>query len=276
MTTKTIPADPTYQLLPPLADDDFERLKASITERGVLVPVAVDEHGAIIDGHNRALIADSLGTPYPTERHAGLTDAEKRILAAELNVSRRHLTFEQKVLIGRKIEPDIAERARQRQGTRTDLEQTSATSVTEVQRTTDEVAKTVGIGSGRTYERAKRVIEAAEVEMDDLDIKAEVEAGRWTFRDVKRELERRRKREQERAVEEALKDAPMNQARRVAEARSAYLGAVAHARRHLLPVDATAAIASLSSDELTVASSFAGDLRHWLNGFEAAIAERMG
>lgn len=50
-----------YQLLPPLADDDYERLKADIAVRGVMVAVEFDEDGNVLDGHHRLRIAKELG-----------------------------------------------------------------------------------------------------------------------------------------------------------------------------------------------------------------------
>lgn len=43
----------SFQLLPALTEDEYEGLKGDIAERGVQVPVIVDEHGAVIDGHHR-------------------------------------------------------------------------------------------------------------------------------------------------------------------------------------------------------------------------------
>jgi hypothetical protein len=44
-----------------------------------------------------------------------MAEYEKRLHVASLNQARRHMTDPQKVLLGRKIEPDEAEAARQRQ-----------------------------------------------------------------------------------------------------------------------------------------------------------------
>lgn len=175
-----------YQLLPDLAADDFARLKASIAERGVEVPVIVDEDGAIIDGHNRALIADSLGIDYPKIVRAGLAPHEKRLLAVELNLARRQLTEAQKVLLGKKIEPDIAARARQREyaGKAQDPVDNCPQGTTR-----DEVARTVGLGSGRTYERAKRVVDA--VEQYAPDLLPHVANGDLDLDDARKELKQR-------------------------------------------------------------------------------------
>jgi hypothetical protein len=42
-----------YQVLPSMPPEQFEVLKADIAERGVLVPIDVDEDGHILDGHHR-------------------------------------------------------------------------------------------------------------------------------------------------------------------------------------------------------------------------------
>lgn len=81
-----------YQVMPPLDTADYDALKASIAAVGVQVPVIVDEHGTVIDGHHRKQIATELGIDYPTVVRTGLTDTDKRTIALSLNVARRHLT----------------------------------------------------------------------------------------------------------------------------------------------------------------------------------------
>ncbi len=101
---------------------------------------------------------------------SGLAEHEKRLLAVDLNMARRQLTDGQKAMLGREIEPDIAEQARQRQialaGTRTDGRPSGQ--VSGRSETRDEVARAVGLGSGDTYERAKKTIESVEQEAPEL------------------------------------------------------------------------------------------------------------
>jgi N6-adenosine-specific RNA methylase IME4/ParB-like chromosome segregation protein Spo0J len=86
-----------YQLFDPLPDDDYQRLKDDIAERGILVPVELDETGAILDGHHRIRIAKELGIKdYPTLVRVGLTEEQKRCHVRALNILRRHLTKEQR------------------------------------------------------------------------------------------------------------------------------------------------------------------------------------
>ncbi len=104
-----------YQLLPRLSDADLRRLTESIRERGVQVPVLVDEHGDVLDGHHRLLIAESLGINCPRQTRRDLLPHEKRLLAVSLNIDRRQMTDTEMTALGRRIKPDIAERARERQ-----------------------------------------------------------------------------------------------------------------------------------------------------------------
>lgn len=89
----------SYQVMPPLTDEEFTALKADIAVRGLLVPVEKDDLGNILDGHHRARACEELGiTDYPVIVRTGMSESEKRIHARVLNCSRRHLTSEQKRL----------------------------------------------------------------------------------------------------------------------------------------------------------------------------------
>jgi ParB-like chromosome segregation protein Spo0J len=54
----------TFQLFDALPAHVEDALRVSIERFGVLVPVAKDQHGNMIDGHHRARIADALGVRY--------------------------------------------------------------------------------------------------------------------------------------------------------------------------------------------------------------------
>lgn len=89
-----------------------------------------------------------------------MKEYEKRLHVVALNLARRHLTDAQKTLLARLVEPDVEEAARQRRlATQNNnaarvLSRVGQVSHTEVEgRTRDVVATTVGLGSGRTYER---------------------------------------------------------------------------------------------------------------------------
>lgn len=86
---------PPYQFLPPPLE--YEALKADIRARGIQVAVEFDESGNVLDGHTRLQIAGELGlTSFPRVVRAGLSEAEKQEHALALNLSRRHLTRDQR------------------------------------------------------------------------------------------------------------------------------------------------------------------------------------
>lgn len=86
-----------YQVMPPLSAEEYAQLKAAIQARGVQVPVEVDEHGAVLDGHHRVAICRELGiAEWPQIVRRGLSEAEKRTHARQLNLARRHLNRRQK------------------------------------------------------------------------------------------------------------------------------------------------------------------------------------
>ena len=85
-----------YQVMPDMPPEQFEALKADIAERGVLVPIDVDEHGHILDGHHRYRACMELGlTDFPTIVRPGLDEEGRRIFARKSNMLRRHLSRKQ-------------------------------------------------------------------------------------------------------------------------------------------------------------------------------------
>ncbi len=81
-----------FQVMPGLRPEEYEKLKESIAERGVLVPVEKDaDTGEILDGFHRMRACEELGIEPPiVERHFK-DDAERKIHALTLNLARRQL-----------------------------------------------------------------------------------------------------------------------------------------------------------------------------------------
>jgi len=72
---------PPFQVMPPLDPEARAALRDDIAERGILLPVIIDQHGRILDGHHRHTVQD---------------DEDGRQIALTLNLSRRHLSREQR------------------------------------------------------------------------------------------------------------------------------------------------------------------------------------
>lgn len=80
-----------------------------------MVPVEYDEDGNILDGHHRVRACEELGVnDWPKLIRKGLSEAEKRVHARQLNIARRHLNQSQKRdLISEQLKdtPSISDRA---------------------------------------------------------------------------------------------------------------------------------------------------------------------
>jgi len=103
-----------YQVMPDMAQEEYEALKDDIAERGVMVPIEFDEQGNVLDGHHRLKICAELGIEdYPKIIRTGMSEPEKWTHARKLNMARRHLTREQRrELIQEQIKdtPELSDR----------------------------------------------------------------------------------------------------------------------------------------------------------------------
>lgn len=81
-----------FQVMPPLQAAEYEKLKESIAEQGVLVPVEKDaDTGEILDGFHRMRACKELGIEPPIVERSFGNDAEREVHALTLNLTRRQL-----------------------------------------------------------------------------------------------------------------------------------------------------------------------------------------
>ncbi|HKX71384.1 MAG TPA: ParB N-terminal domain-containing protein [Acidimicrobiales bacterium] len=84
------------QIMPDLDGAALAALRASIKRHGVLVPVVMDQHDRVIDGHHRQRIAEELGIEYHVDVIRVADDDDAVELAGTLNLARRHLNADQR------------------------------------------------------------------------------------------------------------------------------------------------------------------------------------
>jgi N6-adenosine-specific RNA methylase IME4/transposase-like protein len=99
-------APAVYQLFKDLVPAVESALLASIDRFGVLVPVAKDQHGNILDGHQRARLADSLGLKYPVNIIEVADEDEAREIARTLNEDRRAMPKEERLEVVQALRED--------------------------------------------------------------------------------------------------------------------------------------------------------------------------
>lgn len=80
------------QLFAALDPSTLAGLRDSIKRLGVLVPVAKDQHGHILDGHHRVQVATELGVTYRVDVIQVSDEAQAEEIRRTLNVDRRQLT----------------------------------------------------------------------------------------------------------------------------------------------------------------------------------------
>jgi len=114
LSRSTLPPATPFQLMPELPAWEYEALKESIRQYGVLMPVVRDESGVLIDGHHRSRACNELGIKnVPTITLAGLTEEQKRNHAIVLNLVRRKITRKQmREIIATELrrQPDLSNR----------------------------------------------------------------------------------------------------------------------------------------------------------------------
>lgn len=112
--TRAGAAAPRFQVMPVLDAEALAALEQDILARGIVVPVVEDQHGRLLDGHHRREIAQRLSIACPVEVRPVDDDEDARQVALALNLTRRHLSREQRRhLIARECEerPTDSDRA---------------------------------------------------------------------------------------------------------------------------------------------------------------------
>ena len=155
---------------------DIEALAMSIDSLGLLHPIVVDSDNKLIAGERRFRAAKKLKwKDIPANRVKSLDDA-LLALAAERdeNTCRKEFTPSEAVAIGQRLEELERPKAKERQAeqARRNQPQSEGGNLPPIEKakTRDKVGEAVGM-SGRTYEKAKAVVESG-----DEDVIAEMDA----------------------------------------------------------------------------------------------------
>ena len=96
-----------YRVFRKLNTEEYTALENDIKERGVLIPIEVDERGNILDGFHRKEIAERLGVECPSIVRALTTEEEKQRHVRKINLCRRHCDA---LEWGRLFKAELAER----------------------------------------------------------------------------------------------------------------------------------------------------------------------
>jgi len=167
-------------MLPMLDDQALADLAEDIRTNGLREPIWLYDD-KILDGRNRycACLAAEVQPQYRTY----LGD-EPFSFVVSLNLHRRHLTYDQRVGLGLKIRPALAEEAKKRQGRRTDLLSNFGAKLPQSPgRSAEQAAKSVNVSD-------TAIKQMAAAEKDRPALADDLIAGKTTVKAVRAERNR--------------------------------------------------------------------------------------
>ena len=143
---------PLSAAFPAMTDEEYESLKDSINENGVLNPITIYE-GMVLDGWHRYQAANELGMDCPEAELEDWIDPKDFVLAQ--NKNRRHITIAQLAMATTQVYEWFPANRPNKSAPGAELSKTSA-----------ELAEISG-ASKRTIEQAKSVLKSATPEVQD-------------------------------------------------------------------------------------------------------------
>ena len=146
-------------LIPPLSDDEYDRLERSILAEGLREPI-ITWNGTIIDGHNRYAICDEHGIPLTQVEHEFPSRDAAKIWIIENQFGRRNLSPYDRSVLALQLEPLYAAEAKRKQIRKPEFVRQKSDEQTPI-RTDEQLAKLAGT-SRDTIRKVKTIEQAAE------------------------------------------------------------------------------------------------------------------
>lgn len=175
------------KLIPALTAEEFKQLESNCLEEGIREKI-ITWNGFIIDGHNRYEIATRWNLDYETENKRFNNENDVREWMINNQFGRRNLSNYQRSVLALQLEEVFSERAKEKQGKRTDLLVNSPKS--EPIDTRKELSKIASVGE-QTIARVK-VIEAKANE----ETKAKLSTGEVSINQVYQDIKKEEKKEE--------------------------------------------------------------------------------
>ena len=151
-------------LIPPLTEDEFKQLEENCVKDGIRDPIVVwpqgDGNDILVDGHNRwKIAAEHAGIPFQIRRKE--FESREAVIAWIIRnqFGRRNLSAYDRSVLALKLKPLMTEKAKENQGTRTDICQKSDRSPIDTKK---ELAKVAGVSHDTIHKVEKIEAEASE------------------------------------------------------------------------------------------------------------------
>ena len=180
-TTNVHIKEANRNLIPALSINEYELLKESISENGLLVPIVVNQQGVVLDGVHRYLACKELGIPIKSVTRQFNDSYQEKLFQIEVNLQRRQMNAYQRIEVGYSLEGILRENAKKRmslggtivglangnrkesnsnQNERVASAEATLLSTEEKGKVSEIIAKKIGVSTSM-YEKGKKIIKEA-------------------------------------------------------------------------------------------------------------------
>jgi hypothetical protein len=193
---------PVVNLFPPMAEDEYEALKADLAANGQQEAIWLHD-GRVIDGRNRLRACTELGIEPKTKEWDGTGSPVKFVVS--VNLHRRHLTGWQKAAVGVEVEARLAEEAKERMRQGGGDKKSAKAKESGKEKVPDPMAgqardqAAAAVGTNPRYLGDAKAVKEADPELFE-----KVRAGTVTGKAALAEVRRRQKKAEREAVEAEL------------------------------------------------------------------------
>jgi hypothetical protein len=188
---KRVKVDDEFRtLLAVLTDDERRQLEDNVVREGCRDALVVwdSPNGLILlDGHNRLEICEAHDIAYEVTSQNGIANREEaKLWIINNQLGRRNLNDYQRTRLELQKKPLIAARAKEQQGTRTDIPSTLTEGLTPID-TREEIARKADVSTGTVHKVAKILDKA------DDETKAQLERGETSINAAYQQIRREEK-----------------------------------------------------------------------------------
>jgi N6-adenosine-specific RNA methylase IME4 len=189
------------KLIPPLTTEELSQLEQNILSEGIRDKICTWQ-GLIIDGHNRYSIAEKHGLSFETVEKEFASREDVKIWIIRNQFGRRNISNYDRSRLALQLEPLISAKAKENQGTRSDL--TSVRNLTNVD-TKRELASIAGV-SHDTIAKVKHIEQKATPEVKEKLSTGEVSINQ-AYQDIKKEEKKEQLEQKKQEYTERVKEA---------------------------------------------------------------------
>ena len=170
---------------------EYESFKRDIKERGLLIPIIVNNQGIILDGHHRFRACEELGIDCEYVIKDFENDLLEKLFIIDSNLKRRHLNSFQRIELALKSKPILEEFAKrnseanlkQNNNNNNNCSHLPSVRIQTVDRVDQEIGKLAGVGKD-TVRKVEMILQNAPQELLDKARK-----GQWAVHRLHKKTE---------------------------------------------------------------------------------------